>query len=426
MLSVSLLATTPFVEKNLYKSRVRGFSMMFSTLLLVTLYSIIGTVAFNHPRTIAGTNRIIRTTVAKATTFDAATSQVSAASPEAVILEDAKSFAARPERIAEPAVIDSEATLTSSLEALNLKTISIYRDLSYSGTDKFPDMGKKQNLLFLPGLDGIGNYSASCVGELNVVFNVWKMATTGEDRSTFMELAAFVMRALEKFDGPVILVGESFGGLLAAYVALRAKKGRIDKLILINPATSFDRTNWNVVAPIIASTGVAFPVIGVSALLATAVDFAQIQRIGSKMASLMTTADDVVKFMNSSVDNVKYLLNSIPPETLNWRISKWFGIGISVMKNKYSEISTPTLILVGKNDRLLPSSSEGKRLKKVMTGSAMVQVKEFEVGHALLEDGFVDFTDIILKSDIFAVPKEESLDCALPSEKDMEDVEKQV
>lgn len=400
--------------------------MMFSTLLILTLYSIIGTVAFNHLRPIAGTNRIIRTTVAKATTVDAATSQVPAASPEAVILEDAKSFAARLERMAEPVLIDSESNLMSSLEALNLKTISIYRDLSYSGTEKFPDMGKKQNLLFLPGLDGIGNYSASCVGELNVVFNVWKMATTGEDRSTFMELAAFVMRALEKFDGPVILVGESFGGLLAAYVALRAKKGTIDKLILINPATSFDRTNWNVVAPIIASTGVAFPVIGVSALLATAVDFAQIQRISSKMASLMTTVDDAVKFMNSSVDNVKYLLNSIPPETLNWRISKWFGIGISVMKDKYSEITTPTLILVGKNDRLLPSSSEGKRLKKVMTGSAKVQVKEFEVGHALLEDGFVDFTDIILKSDIFAVPKEESLDCALPSEKDMEDVEKQV
>jgi pimeloyl-ACP methyl ester carboxylesterase len=401
-------------------------SMMISTLLILTLYSIIGTIAFNHPRIIHGTNRPLRTTIIRATTVDATTTQISASSSETVILDNAINSVENPVPTAGPVLVDSESLIVSSLEALNTKTVSIYRDLSYSGSEKYSELGKKQNLLFLPGLDGIGNYSAGCVGKLNDVFNVWKMATTGDDRSTFMELAAFVIQALEKFDGPVILVGESFGGLLASYVALRAKKGRVEKLILINPATSFDRTNWNLVAPIIANTGAAFPVIGISALLATAVDIAQIRRIGSKMASLMTSPDEVVKFFNFALGSSKYLLDSIPPEALSWRISKWFGIGISVMKDKYSQITAPTLILIGKNDRLLPSSSEGKRLKKEMTGSAKVQVKEFDVGHALLEDGFVDFTDIILMSDIFAVPEEESLDCAMPTEKDMEDVEKQV
>lgn len=316
-----------------------------------------------------------------------------------------------------------ESVMAAAFAVLGSRTVSIYRDTS---DESESSLTRKQPLLFLPGLDGIGNYSASAVGKLNTVFEVWKMATIAEDRSTFMELAAFVIQAVEVFDEPITLVGESFGGLLAAYVALRAKKGTIGKLILINPATSFDKTNWNLVAPIIASTGIAFPIIGMSALLATAVDIAQIQRVGLKIASTMTTTESALKVANSLLGAGKFLLDLIPAETLAWRISKWFGAGTSVMEGKYSQIAAPTLILVGKNDRLLPSRAEGRRLKKEMTGTSIVEVKEFDIGHALLEDGFVDFTDTILKSKVFAVPKEESLDCPMPTKEDMDDVDKQV
>jgi hypothetical protein len=82
-----------------------------------------------------------------------------------------------------------------------------------------------------------------------------------------------------------------------------------------------------------------------------------------------------------------------------------------------------TLILIGKNDRLLPSELEGKRLLKEMTGSERVDVKEFECGHALLEDGFIDFADEIMKSSVFDQPLN-SLDVPMPTAKDMEDVER--
>jgi pimeloyl-ACP methyl ester carboxylesterase len=316
-----------------------------------------------------------------------------------------------------------ESVMTAAFSVLGSRTVSIYRDTSHEDESLFT---KKQPLLFLPGLDGIGNYSASAIGKLNSVFEVWKMATIAEDRSNFMELAAFVIKAVEVFDEPVTLVGESFGGLLAAYVALRAKKGTIGKLVLINPATSFDKTNWNLVAPIIANTGIAFPLIGMSALLATAVDIAQIQRVGFKIASTMTTPESALKVANSLLGAGKFLLDLIPAETLAWRISKWFGAGTTVMEGKYSQILAPTLILVGKNDRLLPSRAEGRRLKKEMTGSSIVEVKEFDIGHALLEDGFVDFTETLLKSQVFAVPKEETLDCPMPTKEDMDNVDKQV
>lgn len=320
------------------------------------------------------------------------------------------------------------AALGGSVKARihNSKTVSIYRSTSCDTEDTSDEIIKKVPLLFLPGLDGVGNYSSNSVGKLNLVFDVWKMATKGDDRSTFIELASVVLKALDTFDEPVVLVGESFGGLLAAYVALRAKEGKIAQLVLVNPATSYDRTNWNIVAPLLAGTGIAFPVFGISALLATAVDIAQIRRVGGKVISSISSPDSAVEIFSNLFEAGKYLLDLIPPATLNWRISKWFGAGTSIMEGKYCQIKTPTLILVGKNDRLLPSQLEGKRLLKEMTGSRKVEVKEFNVGHALLEENFIDFAAVMLKSSVFTVPKEDSLDVTFPTKEDMTDVEKQV
>jgi hypothetical protein len=151
----------------------------------------------------------------------------------------------------------------------------------------------------------------------------------------------------------------------------------------------------------------------------------QIQRVGQKIVSSINSTDAAVEVFDSLFEAGKFLLDLIPPETLNWRISKWFNAGTAIMKGKYSQITTPTLILVGKNDRLLPSQKEGKRLMKEMTGSEKVEVKEFDIGHALLEDDFIDFAEVIIKSEVFAAPKDE-LDVSFPTKADMEDVEKKV
>jgi pimeloyl-ACP methyl ester carboxylesterase len=312
---------------------------------------------------------------------------------------------------------------------LKAKTMSIYRDTSYDNTPNIStSLGVKTPLLFLPGLDGVGNYSANTVSKLNSVYDVWKLAIKAEDRSSFIELASNVLEVLDSFDTPVTLVGESFGGLLAIYCALRDKKGKIAKLVLVNPATSFDRTNWNVLAPLIASTGkinpIAFPLVAVGALVSTAVDIAQVRRVGGKIISSINSPDAAIEVFESLYEAGRFLLGLIPPETLTWRISKWFSTGVSLLEGRYSEIVAPTLILVGKNDRLLPSRSEGKRLKKEMTSSRVV-VKEFDIGHAILEDDFIDFADVILKSEPPVYVKE-SLEVSMPTKEDMADVEKQV
>ena len=47
---------------------------------------------------------------------------------------------------------------------------------------------------------------------------------------------------------PVYLLGESFGGVLALAVA-EARPDLVDRVVLVNPATSFPRSLWPMLGP---------------------------------------------------------------------------------------------------------------------------------------------------------------------------------
>lgn len=52
-------------------------------------------------------------------------------------------------------------------------------------------------------------------------------------------------------DRPVYLLGESFGGVLALAVAA-AKTDLVDRLVLVNPATSYEASIWPRLGPVLA------------------------------------------------------------------------------------------------------------------------------------------------------------------------------
>ena len=300
----------------------------------------------------------------------------------------------------------------------SIETVFINRDIpELLDPNVQSTLDTKTPLIFLPGLDGIEGYQSKSIDSLNEVFDVWRMTVSDDDRSSFLDIASVILEKLETFDKPAIIVGESFGGLLAAYIALRAKRSSISKLVMINPATSFDRTSWPLIAPIIASSGIASPIIQLATLLS---DAAQIQRAGRKIISGITSTQSAIDAYNGLLESSRTLTQKLSPETIKWRISNWFTVGSSLMSEKYSKITTATLILVGKNDRLLPSQSEGRRLRKEMTSSERVDVKEFDVGHTLLGDSFIDIARELKQ---VAGPKN-AMDCAFPTAEDMVDVEK--
>lgn len=56
---------------------------------------------------------------------------------------------------------------------------------------------------------------------------------------------------MDEPERPVYLLGESFGAVLALAVA-HAKPDLVDRLVLVNPATSYENSIWPRVGPLLA------------------------------------------------------------------------------------------------------------------------------------------------------------------------------
>ena len=120
-------------------------------------------------------------------------------------------------------------------------------------------------MLYLPGLDGLGISATTQFDDLSSTFELWRMAVDKSDtKLSFSDLLNSVVRfiddATKSRDSPreVIIVGESFGGLLAVAVTMALKASTkynivLKGMVLVNPATSFDETQWEQFVPFLTS-----------------------------------------------------------------------------------------------------------------------------------------------------------------------------
>ena len=247
-------------------------------------------------------------------------------------------------------------------------------------------------LLYLPGLDAVGSYSQNAFVNLGE-YDVFRASATPDDRTPFLELSQTVCTFLEQeqfANRNVTLVGESCGALFAAHVALRGlKQGKaVSRLVLVNPATSYDSTSWEVTGRIVAASGPAFPLVGLATLMATAIDPGQFFRVGNDIMSRVKDAESLQRELNGLLAAGNAVTQTLPPETLRFRLEEWLERGSRLVSPRLPDLAVPTLVLVGTSDRLLPSQAEGRRLGKLLPS---VQVKEVEgAGHALLDGVAVD------------------------------------
>lgn len=110
-------------------------------------------------------------------------------------------------------------------------------------------------LLFLPGMDGVGLGLILHHKALGKVFEVRCMHIPIYNRTPFEGLLKFVEETVRvehaSFPNkPIYLVGDSFGGCLA--LAIAARNPTIDLvLILVNPATSFGKSQLQPLLPVL-------------------------------------------------------------------------------------------------------------------------------------------------------------------------------
>jgi len=280
--------------------------------------------------------------------------------------------------------------------------------------------------LYLPGLDGYGISAFNHqFDDLARTFELWRMTVLPEDRSSL----SGVVRAVSSFvrehataDGrkrKVVLIGESCGGVLAAAAAvqiLRHEGGKdlLKGLVLVNPATSFDETIWDYAVPAFTSLkhldtddmrsdGVTpYSVLGSLFLSAVIPDFDQFRRVVDTIMNLPevgippNTPDQLSDVTEAMLESFRVTGSRLPPEVLEHRVG-WLISGTSVVNSRLGQIDVPSLVVVGEDDKLLPSNKEADRLVEALPTSEKLSVRGR--GHFVLDEN-VNLTEAILYSKI--------------------------
>jgi len=258
-------------------------------------------------------------------------------------------------------------------------------------------------MLYLPGLDGSGICAARQFPMLQQAFDLRKLVIPLKDRTPFPDLVHMVTEYLEAEvstslcpDRPVYVLGESFGGLLA--LATAAASGDIvDRVVLVNPATSFPRSIWPSFGPVLSQ---------LPANLYRMAPFALVPFLGDpfRMASFYTPAaaapTEQVELLAQGLVSMLPLLGMLsellPSDTLEWKI-EILTEGSKYTEPKYPQVRQPVLVIAGDADLLIPSDSEARMLSwklpdcsyRVLPGHSHILMQErgVDIAAIIKEDG---------------------------------------
>nr|XP_027188578.1 acyltransferase-like protein At3g26840, chloroplastic isoform X2 [Cicer arietinum] len=222
----------------------------------------------------------------------------------------------------------------------------------------------------------------------------WEVA----DRTPFTDLVKLVEKTVRSEyqrspNRPIYLVGESLGGCLALAVA--ARNPDIDLvLILANPATSFSRSQLQLVTPLLeALPGSLSPALPNILSLTAGDPLRLVLDSVVKGLPLQNTARELIEDFTTFASSLPVLADILPKETLMWKL-KMLKSASAYAGSRLYAIKAQTLILCSGNDQLLPSQQEGERLIQLLHNC---DIRKFnDSGHFLfLQEGSIDLVTIL-------------------------------
>lgn len=224
----------------------------------------------------------------------------------------------------------------------------IPREPSWPAPDTLP------LLFYLPGIDGTGLAAYRQFPSLSRAFDLRALFMPPAERQPFEQLVEHVAAQVEAEIAraaptrPVYLLGESFGGIMALALAERLPK--VDRVVLVNPATSFADSPWPVAGPLLT----ALPdqlyrllPLALSPLLTNPFSIAQNAiRPGDaparQLASMLQGMVDLLPELSS-------LRVVLPPETLAWRL-KLLQEGSVAVNRLLNGVQQRVLLLAAEQD----------------------------------------------------------------------------
>jgi pimeloyl-ACP methyl ester carboxylesterase len=237
--------------------------------------------------------------------------------------------------------------------------------------------------VYLPGMDGTGELLQRQSDRLAANFDLRCLSIRTDNYSTWEDLARDTVRAIElelvdKTNREVYLCGESFGGCLAIKTALAAPN-LIDKLVLVNPASSFGQL------PIL-SWG-----INITPWLPT-----WLHRYSA--AGLLPFLVRLNRINDCDRDRLIKRMKSLPPQVVSWRLSLLRDF--KVTEDQLRSLKMPSLIIAGAADDLLPSVQEAQKLTSLLPRAKSIVLPHS--GHACLLETEIDLYQILVEQNFIS------------------------
>lgn len=239
--------------------------------------------------------------------------------------------------------------------------------------------------VFLPGMDGTGQLLRTQTGALQVGFDVRCLAIPPDDQTGWDELVDQVLELIQSEIAkhpsrqPVYLCGESFGGCLALKVATQAPH-LFDRIVLVNPASSFDRRPWMLWGGQIIQW------------------FPNFLYEWSSMG-LLPFLGDLSRISPSDHQAFFTAVRTVPKETSLWRISLLQSFKLNSLP--LERLKQPVLLIASGSDRLLPSIPDAKALVAQLPNAKLTTLPHS--GHACLLEKDVNLYEI-MKAQQFLEP----------------------
>jgi pimeloyl-ACP methyl ester carboxylesterase len=229
-------------------------------------------------------------------------------------------------------------------------------------------------LIFFPGMDGTGRLLYKQVDRLAVKFDIYCLAIAGDDRtdwSRLVELSVKLIGSEIADTREMYLCGESFGACWAMQVAGKMKT-EIDRLVLINPASSFARLPWLTEGSVLAN-------------LLPDMMYPLSARI---LVNVLIEPDRVA---GSDRQNLVDAMLSVRPQTASWRLNLLRQFKVQSILPDLVDI--PVLLIAGELDRLLPSLPEVRFLQQRLPKSKTIMLPHS--GHACLLERDIQLADLL-------------------------------
>ncbi|MGD1715219.1 alpha/beta fold hydrolase [Dapis sp. BLCC M172] len=230
--------------------------------------------------------------------------------------------------------------------------------------------------IFLPAMDGTGKLLRAQLSRLSTAFDIRCLSIPQNDLSSWdwlLERTINLIKIEQELapKRPVYLCGESFGGCLALKVAFHNPE-LLDKLILVNSATSFSQE----------------PIVKYGSYLT--------QYLPTYLYQLSITATlpflgALGRIEREERQALLKAMQSISQQTAIWRFELMRSFQLN--KNQLKSLKKPVLVIASAADRIFPSISQAKFLVKYLPEAQIVILPNS--GHACLLEADVDLYEII-------------------------------